>query len=148
MYTNNLRIPNTASFCYFQDRSRQCDRIIKNVDRPCQNIVPVSDIRTTVSDLTDAICRLYERWEANPMVVTAQFHSAIFALVGRLKWLTKDLNGTTGTCDQLVLLVKEYDECREEYKRLMVEFEGEWCPSAEPTGAYFNKATRSRLFKN
>lgn len=111
-------------------------------------MVPVSVIKSSVSDLTDALCELYERWEANPTAVGPEFHDALFTLVGRLKWLTKDLNGTTGTCDQLIILIDQYDECRAEYKRLMLELDSEWCPSAEPTGLYFKKTTRNRLFQN
>lgn len=147
--TYDFKMSTIASYNYFQARSRQCDRVIKNVERPCMNIVPVSDIISSVSNLTDALCRLYDRWEASTMSADPEFHDALYALVGRIKWLTKDLNATIGTCDQLVLLVKEYDECLAEYKRLSVVLnDDEENSSNESMRNYFSKATKDYLFKN
>lgn len=149
MCTYDFRMSSTASFHYFQVRSRQCDRVIKNVVRPCMDIVPVSYIISSVSHLTDALCRLYDRWEVSSLASDPEFHHALFALVGRIKWLTKDLHATSGTCDQMVLLVREYDECQIEYMRLMEELnDNEENSSDDSMKMYFSKAAKNNLFEN
>jgi len=103
---------------WFQDSTRT-HRTKLVVDRPCNTSeLSKSAIQFDVRRLTEAVFRLYNQWAAEPEAVGPDFRRSLCTLVGRLKWLARDIDVTADTYDQLAVLVEHYDAYRNEYIRL------------------------------
>lgn len=111
-------------------------------------MVPVRVIKTALHGLAKAVCHLYGKWRAGPKAEDPELGDTLLTVVQQLKWLLKDLDRTSGTDDQLELLIEQYDKCRDQYAKLSMRLKGTSNNEEAGKSSYFSDEMTIEQLRN
>lgn len=102
----------------------------------CGNTLPLSNVLSSVFRLMECVYCLRRSWRSGPRANDKNLESSLNSLLDRLEWLKKDVDFTSGTCDQLEILIESYDKCRIKYKKLKRAIRGKRKTTATKPSVY------------